>query len=217
MAAVSVIAPAQVLAQANPNAEVEASVRALFSDAAVMIDVAKCESGFRQFGPGGAPLYDPSHTYIGVFQISEAIHTPRAKQLGHDLTTVAGNLGYARYLYDTQGTTPWKGCLPNSSAPSPAVVPAAIGTLTTNLQVGMTHAQVKFIQEILNRNGFVIAASGPGSAGSETNYFGVLTKAAVRKFQCEKGIACDGSESTTGFGRVGPKTRAALNQLAGAR
>ena len=40
-----------------------------------------------------------------------------------------------------------------------------------------------------------------------------MTREAVRRFQCAKGIACDGDEATTGYGRVGPMTRSALLQL----
>lgn len=211
------VTPSLAVALTNANAGIEAKVREQFADAPVMIDVAKCESGFRQFGPDGTPLYDPSHTYIGVFQISEAIHTPRAQQLGHDLTTVDGNLSYARSLYNAQGTGPWKGCLPANTIavmpPPPATTPAPGGTLTVNLQAGMTHDQVKLIQQLLNRNGYPLASAGVGSPGNETNYFGALTRATVKKFQCDKGIACEGNESTTGFGRVGPRTRAALNAL----
>ena len=43
-----------------------------------------------------------------------------------------------------------------------------------------------------------------------TGFFGNVTRTTVRKFQCEVGIACSGNEATTGWGRVGPATRAAI-------
>ena len=43
-----------------------------------------------------------------------------------------------------------------------------------------------------------------------TGYYGALTKIAVQKYQCDKAIVCQGTESTTGFGMVGAKTRAAF-------
>lgn len=58
-----------------------------------------------------------------------------------------------------------------------------------------------------------MAVDGPGSPNNETEKFGVLTREAVQKFQCAKGIACDGDESSTGYGYVGPRTRAALLSL----
>lgn len=45
---------------------------------------------------------------------------------------------------------------------------------------------------------------------SATGYFGALTRAGVRMFQRDNGIASSGSEPTTGYGAVGPKTRGAL-------
>lgn len=46
-------------------------------------------------------------------------------------------------------------------------------------------------------------------AGKTTGYFGPLTETAVKKFQCDHNVICAGS-SSTGYGVVGPKTRAML-------
>lgn len=46
-----------------------------------------------------------------------------------------------------------------------------------------------------------------------TGYFGPLTLKAVQRFQTKYGIVSSGSPSTTGYGRVGPRTRAKLNEL----
>jgi PKD repeat protein len=43
-----------------------------------------------------------------------------------------------------------------------------------------------------------------------TGYYGVLTEAAVRKFQCKNQIVCDGTPESTGYGVVGPRTAAIL-------
>ena len=54
--------------------------------------------------------------------------------------------------------------------------------------------------------------------GSATGYFGPLTRAAVERWQGAQGIISYGTAATTGYGVVGPKTRAAIvarcNQLA---
>ena len=40
-----------------------------------------------------------------------------------------------------------------------------------------------------------------------TGFYGALTESAVQAFQCAKGIVCQGSPATTGYGIVGPRTR----------
>jgi peptidoglycan hydrolase-like protein with peptidoglycan-binding domain len=51
------------------------------------------------------------------------------------------------------------------------------------------------------------------TADSVTGYFGRLTEAALKKFQCDQGLVCSGTPSTTGYGQTGPKTRAAIAKL----
>lgn len=49
---------------------------------------------------------------------------------------------------------------------------------------GARDEQVKFVQEFLNMNKkTAVAQKGPGSKGSETDYFGPATRKAVMKFQ----------------------------------
>ena len=192
------------------RAEVEATVREYFADNPVMISIAQCESGFRQYNSDGTPLRG-SNLYIGVFQIDEKIHAVWATQLGMDIYTLEGNLAYAKHLYERAGTRPWVGCAKNQQ-PLPGG-----GSLTSNLKMGDTNSQVKTLQQLLNSLDFPVATSGLGSPGNETEYFGLRTRAAVRSFQCAKNIVCEGSESTTGYGLVGPRTRGLLLQLASSR
>jgi hypothetical protein len=216
-AVISFLFPQTINAQTNPNANVEGAVRFYFADVPIMIDIAKCETGYRQYNSDGTALHDPTGTYVGVFQIAEKLHDPRATSMGYDVRTLDGNLMYARYLYNSSGTNPWKGCLPKtvSAVMPPPVTNLAVvsGSITVNLRMGMSSTQVRALQQILNNNGFVITQTGPGSLGNETNYFGSMTREALRRFQCAKGIVCNGDEATTGYGRVGPKTRSILNSL----
>lgn len=81
-------------------------------------------------------------------------------------------------------------------------------TFTRDLTVGSRGADVKSLQQYLNGKGFVVAQSGPGSPGSESDYFGSLTKAALGRFQAANGIS-------PAAGYFGPITRSAIASMAG--
>src|ERR1700677_1044484 len=84
----TVQAQTAVSSSSNPNAGVAADVQAYFADIPVMIAIAKCESGPRQFAADGTPLYaGTDDLMVGVFQIDSSIHTAPALALGFDITT----------------------------------------------------------------------------------------------------------------------------------
>ncbi len=86
----------------------EKRVREYFKDTPVMIEIARCESNFRQFTDAGNVLRGgDSGGMVGVFQFFESIHAAPAKALGYDITTLEGNLGYAKHVYKNESTTPW--------------------------------------------------------------------------------------------------------------
>ena len=90
------------------SAEVKEAVVSSFADTPEMIAIAECESKFRQYRRNGRVLYGGyGGGMVGVYQIYEAIHAPMAAALGHNLTTLEGNLGYAKHLYEEENTTPW--------------------------------------------------------------------------------------------------------------
>ncbi len=52
--------------------------------------------------------------------------------------------------------------------------------------------------------------TGDLALGSTTNFFGPATERALQAWQARMGLANNGDASSTGFGAVGPKTRAAI-------
>ena len=100
--------------------------------------------------------------------------------------------------------------------------PASNGTrgllLTRTLSLGSRGTDVSQLQTLLITQGYLIpleptGSPNPASNGTSlvTGYFGKLTRAAIQKYQCAKGIICQGTEATTGYGMVGRRTRASLN------
>jgi peptidoglycan hydrolase-like protein with peptidoglycan-binding domain len=87
--------------------------------------------------------------------------------------------------------------------------------LSRNIRVGMSGADIKLLQVLLNENVATrIATSGIGAPGNETTYFGPKTKAAISKFQTvykKEVLTPAGLTSPTGF--VGTLTRAKLRAL----
>jgi hypothetical protein len=79
-------------------------------------------------------------------------------------------------------------------------------TFTKNHQMGDTGGEVMWIQQFLNKNGHQVAATGAGSPGNESSYFGAKTRAAIAAWQAASGI-------TPAAGYWGPITRAKANSM----
>lgn len=81
-------------------------------------------------------------------------------------------------------------------------VKSAIRTLSR----GMSGTDVKTLQLFLISQKLL-------AADSATGFFGALTEGAVKKFQKMRNIVSSGTLSTTGYGAVGPKTRASIASI----
>ena len=87
---------------------VKETVEEYFSDIPILVSVARCESRFRQFNQDGSIHRGEVNEFdVGVMQVNELYHLETAKKLKIDLHTLEGNLTYARYLYEREGTVPW--------------------------------------------------------------------------------------------------------------
>ncbi len=101
---------------------------------------------------------------------------------------------------------------PVADTSTPAAPTEDTFIFTKNLQMGDKSPDVKKLQEYLNSRGFVIAESGPGSPGQESELFGKGTKAALIKFQeTYADILLKPYGLTTGTGYFGEATRNFVN------
>lgn len=96
--------------QFTDNTGVMAYVKKTYANEPILIDIARCESSFRQYdGTTGGILHGKADADdIGVMQINEKYQLDKALSAGYDIDTVEGNVAYAQYLFDNQGAAPWK-------------------------------------------------------------------------------------------------------------
>ena len=83
-------------------------VRQYFAEDPILADIAWCESRMRHRGKDGEIFVgkiDSDDT--GIMQINTRYHEKRATELGYDIYSLSGNLAYAQYLYEKEGTRPW--------------------------------------------------------------------------------------------------------------
>lgn len=115
---------------------------------------------------------------------------------------------YKNYLFDMMAYTD----IPNQ------VIEEAKGTnyiFTRTLKYGMQGADVMELQKRLAKevasDGLACFRYPTSSTQTFTTYFGKETEKAVQRYQEIKKIVVSGTPETTGFGQLGPTTRAALN------
>ena len=86
----------------------EQYVRQYFSDIPIMIQIAKCESHFRQLDPdGNVHRGVVNNQDVGVMQINEHYQLETAEKENYNIYTLEGNTAYARELYEKEGVAPW--------------------------------------------------------------------------------------------------------------
>lgn len=95
-----------------------------------------------------------------------------------------------------------------TTATSASLAAAGCPNLTRTLGVGSRGADVTTLQVFLKAQGHM--------SDEATGYFGLITEAAVKKLQVAHNLVSSGSAQTTGYGSVGPKTRALIASLCSA-
>lgn len=68
--------------------------------------IAHCESGIQQ-SKNGVIVRNPITPDVGTFQINVEYHGDMAKKMGLNIYTIEGNVKYAKYLFDKNGTRDW--------------------------------------------------------------------------------------------------------------
>ena len=98
--------------------------------------------------------------------------------------------------------------LPPIVVPAPSTSPAFTSgscKITKALKLGTKDAEVTTLQRFLISKGYLATDNNSG-------YFGSMTQAALQKWQKANRLVSNGTLTTTGFGVMGPKSRALFAQ-----
>ena len=102
-----------------------------------------------------------------------------------------------------ESSSPSASPTPSSGVPTPAAEITHI-TFSKSMGLGSRGEEVTALQKFLAQDKSIYPEA------TVSGYFGSLTELAVKRFQVKRGISSQGS---SGYGYVGPKTRAMLNSL----
>ena len=98
----------QISDQIVNSKQVEKYVREQFKDEPILVEIARCESTFRQYDKNGGIIRGiVNKGDVGVMQINERYHADEAVKLGLNIYTTEGNVAFAKHLYDKFGSQPW--------------------------------------------------------------------------------------------------------------
>ncbi|HEY4515360.1 MAG TPA: peptidoglycan-binding domain-containing protein [Candidatus Paceibacterota bacterium] len=102
----------------------------------------------------------------------------------------------------------------NVAIPEPVALPLSRTVFLSNLHLGSTGQDVRYLQQFLNREGFIITTTGAGSPGKESDYFGALTRGALIRFQeAHASEVLAPIDLVHGTGYFGSFTRSLINRM----
>ena len=126
---------------------------------------------------------------------------PGAQAPAVSATTTASNAALIKSLYaEVQTLEAQIAALESAPSTSSAVTSS---TFTRNLRLNDQGPDVLALQQFLNTHGYPVAATGPGSRGEETTFFGPATYRALASYQAANDLPA------TGY--FGPMTRALMS------
>lgn len=132
---------------------------------------------------------------------SPALAAPTPPSSGVSIATLLAQVAVLQKQIDTilASTTPSP--IPGNvvSDRTPGAMPCPL--LTRTLFLGMQGSEVIELQTFLISEGLL-------GVDVATGFFGSLTEKAVQAWQAAKNVITEGTPSTTGYGSVGPQTRA---------
>ncbi len=145
----------------------------------------------------------PHFSVFAIFGSPPAGSTGSSRSSGSSIQARVKNLADMGKVAEAEALkSEWHWLFPQTAlASSGNTATAALSV--RDLELGMTGEDVRSLQQILNANGFVLAESGVGSPGNETDYFGTLTKSAVSAYQAAHQVV-------PSVGYFGPLTRSSM-------
>ncbi len=143
----------------------------------------------------------PSNT-LNSSNLSAFVDVVVSSQSSSGGAASGGGGGYSPAVFQILQNNPPSGSSPSVS--TSVIVP--IFRLSSTPVYGKMDTTNKTLQAFL-------ASQNLFPKNLETGYFGPFTLQAVKKFQCDHGIVCSGTANTTGWGHVGPKTKAMIEEM----
>ncbi|MBL8158120.1 PKD domain-containing protein [bacterium] len=135
---------------------------------------------------------------ISAILVPVAVSAATQEELAAQISSLLQRI---QQLQQQIGSTP---TTPTTSTPTSPAPAGSCPRVSRVLKLGDSGADVTRLQQFLAQDSSVYPER------SVTGYYGALTEAAVKRFQCKNKLVCDGTPATTGYGVTGPRTAALL-------